>query len=310
MSPADVGYLTQWEKANSFTVDFAFNGGGSADWMSDHDATSDPLLTSVLANQSSLRFINHTWDHPFVGCVQNVSVVPWKCRTDASGNPVWVDQATIRSAIQQNIDWAKQQGLTIDPGELVTGEHSGLVTLPQQLTDNPNLAPALAATGIKWTGSDASRESGQRPVGAATLTVPRYPMNVFYNAGHTNEEVDEYNWIYTSKADGGSGICESSAYPPACLPARHQHRVRLVHRAAGDEDRPRARAEQRPAAALHPPVQLRRGPDRLPGARLDPEHLQEPLRRQHARGEPAGEPDRRRAAEAFRLERGGLGQAR
>ncbi|WP_035847443.1 hypothetical protein [Kitasatospora azatica] len=217
MTADDVTYLVNWEKANNFTVDLPFNGYGSEDYLSNSGATTDGLLTATLANQNSLRFINHTWDHPFLGCVQDVTVVPWKCQTDASGNTVWVSQADIQTAIQKNLDWAKAQKLNINPQELLTGEHSGLVTTPQQPVDNPNLAPALAATGIKWTGSDASREANQRLVGS-TETVPRYPMNVFYNAGHTNEEVDEYNWIYTSKANGGSGVCETSGNS-TCLAA-------------------------------------------------------------------------------------------
>ncbi|MFF7635665.1 hypothetical protein ACFZB9_21295 [Kitasatospora sp. NPDC008050] len=218
MTPSDVNSLVAWEKANNFTVDFAFNGGGVSDWEQDNNTTTDPLLNAFKANSSSFRFINHTWDHPFLGCVQNVTVVPWQCTTNAGGSDVWVDQATIQNEVQENTAWARQQGLPTDPTELITGEHSGLVTLPQQPTDNPNLAPALAADGIRWTASDASREPNQRAVGSSTLTVPRYPMNVFYNAGHTNEEVDEYNWIYTSKAQGGSGICETSGNS-TCLPA-------------------------------------------------------------------------------------------
>ncbi|WP_035799709.1 hypothetical protein [Kitasatospora mediocidica] len=217
MTPSDVDTLVAWEQANNFTIDFAFNGGGSADWESDNNTTTDPLLTKFLADQSSFRFINHTWDHPFLGCQQDVTVVPWKCQTDAGGNDVWVSEATIQSEIQQNITWAQQQGLKFDPAALITGEHSGLVTLPQQPTDNPNLAPALAAAGIKFTGSDASREPAQRLVGS-TLTVPRYPMNVFYNASTAASETDEYNWIYTSKANGGSGLCETSGNS-TCLSA-------------------------------------------------------------------------------------------
>ena len=44
----------------------------------------------------------------------------------------------------------------------------------------------------------------------SALTVPRYPMNVYYNVGTAEEITDEYNWIYTSKADGGSGVCENN----------------------------------------------------------------------------------------------------
>jgi hypothetical protein len=35
-------------------------------------------------------------------------------------------------------------------------------------------------------------------------------MNIYYNVATKAEEVDEYNWIYTSRADGGSGICEDN----------------------------------------------------------------------------------------------------
>lgn len=55
-------------------------------------------------------------------------------------------------------------------------------------------------------------------MGSAT-TVPRYPMNVFYNAGRAAEQVDEYNWIYTSRAQGGSGICEDNPATSTCLTA-------------------------------------------------------------------------------------------
>ncbi|MFE9426508.1 hypothetical protein ACFYNO_26500 [Kitasatospora sp. NPDC006697] len=218
MTAADVTAAKQWEAANGFTLDWAFNGGGSDDWKSDNNTTSDPLVNAFVADQSSFRFINHTYDHPFLGCVQNVTVVPWQCTKDAGGNTVWVDQNTIQQAITKNLAWAAQNGLRINSQELITGEHSGLVTTPQQPTDNPYLAPALANTGIAWTASDASREYNQRAVGSSTLTVPRYPMNIFYNAATQVEETDEYNWIYNSTANGGSGICTTSSNS-TCLSA-------------------------------------------------------------------------------------------
>ncbi|MFI6444981.1 hypothetical protein [Kitasatospora sp. NPDC050543] len=211
MTPADAQYAKQWQSANNFTMDMVFNGGGSEDWKTDHSVTADPVVDQMAADQASYRWINHTYTHPYLGCLQDVSVVPWKCTKDAGGNTVWVDQATINSQVKNNIDWAAAHHITIDKAELVTGEHSGLLTAPQETSDNPYLAPALAANGVKWTASDASRESGQRAVGSSTLTVPRYPMNVFYNAGTAKEEADEYNWIYTSVANGGSGVCENNA---------------------------------------------------------------------------------------------------
>jgi hypothetical protein len=43
-------------------------------------------------------------------------------------------------------------------------------------------------------------------------------MNVYYNAGTAAEMADEYNWVYTSRADGGSGVCEDNP-SSTCLPA-------------------------------------------------------------------------------------------
>jgi hypothetical protein len=218
MTTADEAYAKQWQTDHGFIVDWAFNGGGSEDWKSDHETTTDPLVNQFVADQGSFRFINHTYDHPFLGCVQNVTVVPWQCTTNANGQIQWVSQSTISNAIHDNITWASQKGLQIDPTELVTGEHSGLVTLPEQPTDNPYLAPALATNNVGWIASDSSREHNQRAVGSSALTIPRYPMNVFYNAGTAAEETDEYNWIYTSAAQGGSGVCETSGNS-TCLSA-------------------------------------------------------------------------------------------
>ena len=128
-----------------------------------------------------------------------------------------MSQAEIDSQIQQNQAWAAAHHLTnFDPTQLVTGEHSGLKTLPQQPDDSPFLAGAFADSGIAYTASDASRESASRLVGSTT-TVPRHPMNIFYNAGTYADEVSEYNWIYTSAANGGSGICTANPATSTCI---------------------------------------------------------------------------------------------
>lgn len=216
MTAADAQYATQWSKAHGMTLDLVFNGGGSADYVAANGGT-DPLAQQLIADKDTYRWVDHTYNHAFLGCVQDVTVVPWKCASDASGATQWVSESDISSQITQNTDWAAANGISLDTGELVTGEHSGLKILPQQPEDNPNLAPALAANGVTALASDASRESEQRAAGSA-LTVPRHPMNVFYNAGRTNEEVDEYNWIYNSAANGGSGTCETST-TSTCLSA-------------------------------------------------------------------------------------------
>ncbi|MCU1458351.1 MAG: hypothetical protein JWL73_2443, partial [Actinomycetia bacterium] len=214
MTPADVTTAVQWSQQMGFRLDFAFNGGGSDEWAASHGGV-DPLKPAILANKSSFNFINHTFTHEFLGCIQDFTVLPWQCTT-VNGVTQWMSQAGIQSQITDNVNWANANGLPFNASELVTGEHSGLATLPQQPTDNPNLAPALTATGIAVTASDNSRESQSRQIGSAT-TVPRYPMSVFYNTATKAEAADEYNWIYGSTADGGSGYCTLHPDTTTCI---------------------------------------------------------------------------------------------
>ncbi|MFF5846861.1 hypothetical protein ACIP4T_08855 [Streptomyces massasporeus] len=217
MTPSDVDHAVDWQNSKKFTLDFAYNGAGSVDHREDNNG-ADPLADRLIARRGEFRWINHTYSHPFLGCVQDTTVVPWKCATNADGSTRWMSRNDISDEIAINRVWGVSAGLPLVNSELVTGEHSGMKVLPQQPEDNPNLALALGDNDIAWLGSDNSREPGQRRVGPST-TVPRYPMNVFYNAGRAAEQVDEYNWIYTSRAQGGSGICEDNPATTTCLPA-------------------------------------------------------------------------------------------
>jgi hypothetical protein len=227
MTPTDEAGLVSWQNAHGFKIDMVFNGGGSEAAKAAGNGT-DPLTTAFLTDEAQFRWINHTYAHPFLGCIQIAPAVigeTWHCATSPSESPRmdtdiadtmsdgidWAAQSAITQQVGDNITWARNNHLTnFDAGELVTGEHSGLVTLPQQTTDNPFFAPALASLGVKHTASDASRETDPRPLaGGASTTVPRHPMNIFYNAGTYQDEVSEYNWIYTSSVQGGSGICEN-----------------------------------------------------------------------------------------------------
>jgi hypothetical protein len=207
MTADDAVYAAKWQEAGGFTLDMVFNAGAGEEWKSENGGT-DALTDQLLADKAEYRWVNHTHTHPFLGCVQDTGTVPWSCAKNADGTTQYMSRAEISAQLRDNQQWADSHGLTLDSTELVTGEHSGLRALPQQPDDNPNLAGALADNGVEWIGSDNSREPEQRSVGAA-LTVPRYPMNVYYNVGTAEEMTDEYNWIYTSAADGGSGVCES-----------------------------------------------------------------------------------------------------
>ena len=218
MTAADVSAVSSWQTSRNFVFDMVFNGNGSVEAASDAIQGQDPLTVAFLQQKGNFRWINHTWSHEFLGCVRDTTIIPWKCSTTASGATDWVTQATITSEISQNVNWAgnNRRRLPIDRTELVTGEHSGLYILPQQPQTNPNLDPALTNQGIKWLAADNSRMPDQIQVGSA-LTVPRYPMTVYFNVGTRTEMVDEYNWIYTSRADGGSGICEDNPATTTCI---------------------------------------------------------------------------------------------
>ncbi|GAB2849466.1 hypothetical protein GCM10022221_56140 [Actinocorallia aurea] len=214
MSPDDVTYAVNWQAQRAFPLDMYYNGGPSKQIVADEGG--DGLLTAFKAQRARFRWANHTLDHTYLGCEQDFTVSPWACKKDAQGKTVWQTRAYLKAQIADNRTWASQQGFAIQPDELVTGEHSGLKIVPQQPEDNPNLPLAAADTGVKWLGSDASRDFEQRPVGAA-LTVPRYPMANYFNVGTAAEMTDEYNWIYTSRADGGSGICEDNPQIMTCI---------------------------------------------------------------------------------------------
>ncbi|WUI01224.1 hypothetical protein OHR68_05215 [Spirillospora sp. NBC_00431] len=214
MVPDDVAFAAQWQARNRFTFDLAYNGAGSD--LASKKTGSDPLTESFLGLKDRFRWLNHTYSHAYLGCVRDLTVSPWRCLKDpATGDIVYASAAEIEREVTGNLDWAARRGMTVKAGELVTGEHSGLRTRPQQPADNPSFAPALAKAGVKWTASDASRERAQRRIGAVR-TVPRHPLSVFFNVATEAEEVDEYNWIHTRRSDGGSGLCEDPS-PGTCI---------------------------------------------------------------------------------------------
>jgi len=217
MTAADVTTAAAWQAEQDFTFDLMFNGIGSMEAAAETPGGQDPLTTAFLAQRDEFRWTNHTLTHEFLGCLRDASVTPWRCETDpVTGDIRYASQALIEEEIAVNIAWATAYGFPIDPTELVTGEHSGLPILPQQPVVNPNLAPALEATGIRWLAADNSRMPTQLRIGPA-YTVPRHPLNVFFNVATVAEEVDEYNWIYTSRANGGSGICEDYPETVTCI---------------------------------------------------------------------------------------------
>ncbi len=237
MTVDDVDRLIDWQNRTGLKLDMTFNAVGSV------QREGDPLTAELLANKGEFNWLNHTYSHQFLGCIRMAQSPDeqgqtWRCANSpadvadvdnrwepdlaAEQGPdgLWyASPSVISSEVQLNLAWAAQNELpNFDPKELVTGEHGGLKRLPQQPVDNPFLGPALSANRIDYTGSDASRESEPRLLDGSTVrTVPRHPMNIFFNVGRYLDEVDEYNWIYTSVANGGSGICEDNPTTSTCI---------------------------------------------------------------------------------------------
>lgn len=216
MKASDAAAAALWQMSRQFTLDMVFNADGSVEAAAEAPNGRDQLTDAMVALRSRFRWTNHTWSHEYLGCLRDSTVIPWRCETDSNGDVRWTSESTITGEINQNKTWATTKNLPIDASELVTGEHSGLMILPQQPAENPHLAPALDATGIAWLAADNSRMPQQIQVGPAR-TVPRYPMNVYFNVAKKSEQVDEYNWIYTSRANGGSGICEDNPLTVTCI---------------------------------------------------------------------------------------------
>jgi hypothetical protein len=204
----------------------------------------DPLLVATRPVAKDFYWVNHTYTHAYFGCQQDFSVVPWKC-VESGGRIVWAaGTSLINSQIFDNLSWARRNGIPAERGVLASGEYSGLRILPQQPVDNPSLDNAMGPDKIKWVAMDASRELNQRPVGAA-LGVPRHPIDVGYDVDTVANEVNEFNWYNTSKADGGSGRCQSSKTTRCLKPLDPNTgwtsyivpgQVQIVYRAVLDND--------------------------------------------------------------------------
>ncbi len=96
---------------------------------------------------------------------------------------------------------------------------------------NPVLIPAFTGVGIQYFGSDASKAYPNPTIPGSTAeaypagstftdgtaeAIPRYPTNIYYNVSTEQQEVDEFNSLYTPVASGGKCVasptttCESA----------------------------------------------------------------------------------------------------
>jgi hypothetical protein len=156
MTPPDVAQAAAWSKARGVRIDFAFNGGGSELYKADHATTTDPLANAFAdpATRGAFGYVNHTYDHPNMDCSTS---------------------SFVAKEITDNVAWAGQHGLPIDPSEVVTGEHSGLAnTRPGNpgTIDPPSFDDVTpAAGGTIPAGTYDYAVTAQSPAGETTASV-------------------------------------------------------------------------------------------------------------------------------------------
>jgi hypothetical protein len=159
MTPADVDKAAAWSKQNGITLGMLFNGGGSDQYAAEH-AGSDPLLSEFKKDSADFYWLSHTYDHPNLDCAT---------------------QAYTDTEFQSNTAWAKKDGFSTNPAEVVTGEHSGLANLvpgnpgtvdPPDL-DSASVSPtggALPAGSYEYAVTDTSSNGESTP--SETTAIP------------------------------------------------------------------------------------------------------------------------------------------
>jgi hypothetical protein len=186
--------------ASTAAVAVPANGGAALSWPSVCHATSYKVYRSLAGAWSLLATVP--------------PVTP--AFTDAGpANVTYVDAGTAGT-----------------PAAPPAANGAALAPYPQ----NPAFIPALTSAGIRTAAADASKEYPS-PVTSATVgegvagnfakgqvfpdgpawMVPRYPSNVYYNVANRADQLDEYNWIYTSPPLGGCvpipGVTTCNAAP-------------------------------------------------------------------------------------------------
>jgi hypothetical protein len=185
MTADDADHAARWSRACGLRLDLVCNGAGSERHAREAGLDADPLLGALLSRRDDFGWINHTYEH---------------INLDLASRP------TIEAEIARNRRWAGQVGIDLEPGAVVTGEHTGLANLAAvpASAENPELAAAVAAQGIRYLGCDASRSypvHGADPDGprlapgvpvvvGSALAIPRYPTLLAYAAATREQTLD------------------------------------------------------------------------------------------------------------------------
>jgi hypothetical protein len=199
MTADDADHAAHWSRSRRLRLDLVCNGAGSGRHAREAGLDVDPLLDALLTRRDVFGWINHTYEHI---------------------NLDLASRATIEAEISRNRNWAGEVGIDLEPGAVITGEHTGLANLAAvpASAENPQLATALAAQGIRYLGCDASRPHpahGSDPDGprlapgapflvGSALAIPRYPTLLAYAAATREQTLDHLRHL---------GLIDVSSWP-------------------------------------------------------------------------------------------------
>ena len=194
-----------------------YNAGGSDELIA--ETGSDPLTAAARRRQDQFRWINHTYTHPFLGCVQDSpssrgAARRTRHRRNRSGRP--------RPSIDAQITRQHQRGPPprASPSatdELVTGEHSGLKSCRSSRTTTRTSSRALdratASSGSGMRHLPRARAARGRP--ALDRAAP--PDEHLLQRGHRRRDGRRVQLDLHLGADGGSGICDDNPATTTCI---------------------------------------------------------------------------------------------
>lgn len=203
MNRGDAAYARDWSARRDFTLDLVYSGGAAERHRRAHGG-ADALADRLITDREAFRWINGTYDRAPLGCVRGRGGDAARCARDAAGEVRWTPERRIALQIEENVRWGRARNLPVRRDELVTAGHTGLAAPPGQPLDNPDLAPALGTTGVRWLAADRARDPLSRRVGTAS-TVPRYGLGLFAGAGTEREQIDAHAYRYGEGSRGEDG---------------------------------------------------------------------------------------------------------
>ncbi len=170
MNAQDVANAVAWQQRTGLRLNMVYNLGGNALY----GGAGDPLLAAFKASKNQFTWINHTLDHPNLDCTTEQYT-----RT----------QLTQNQALFNQLLGPVGPGLN-DPGEAVTGEHSGLANTrpgnpgtidPPSLDELEDAAGSLAAGTYEYAIT-ASSPAGETVASTATADVTTGGVRATFNA--------------------------------------------------------------------------------------------------------------------------------